>query len=85
MTRRNDLSAAEIRFTLDFSALEAALIDVGHDARALGFILGLGDLNTRPICHGYAHACVCAECVERERLARCPVVAVRQPWELEAA
>lgn len=32
-------------------------------------------------CHGYQNACVCAECVERERNAGSPPNHPRQPWE----
>lgn len=33
--------------------------------RELGLILGLGDLQHGPVCHGYQHACPCCECRER--------------------
>lgn len=51
--------------------------------RTLGLLLGLGDLQYKPVCHGYQNCCQCAECVERAT--RQPVEPVRQPWEFEAA
>lgn len=41
------------------------MIDVDHDARVLGFLLGLGDLNGEPVCHGYASRCDCSGCTAR--------------------
>lgn len=65
---------------------------VGRDARILGLILGLGDLDQPSPCHGYQNACVCNDCRERQRLqdkrdqaAASKVaelaVAPAQPWE----
>jgi hypothetical protein len=58
--------------------------------RTLGWHLGLGDLAQQdaPKCHGYANACRCPECRERERLTMeqpLEVRDVRQPWELQDA
>lgn len=38
-----------------------------------------------PVCHGYACCCVCADCLERTRLAAEPVVVPAQPWVPKAA
>lgn len=51
--------------------------------RELGFRLGLGDLESRPICHGYANACGCAHCLERENAPQ-QGERPRQPWESAA-
>lgn len=41
--------------------------EVDSAARKLGLILGLGDLNARPICRGYANGCECEDCRALER------------------
>ena len=56
--------------------------ELDFDARMLGFLLGLGDLERSPICHGYGNGCRCSEC--RERAKNKPPVVVRQPWEKAA-
>jgi hypothetical protein len=56
---------------------------LGWDARELGFRLGLGDLQRAPICHGYANACVCADCRAREETPE-PGKPAPQPWERAA-
>lgn len=43
------------------------MVDLDWSARELGLRLGLGDLNARPSCHGYSHACPCVECRGRGR------------------
>lgn len=54
------------------------------DVRILGLMLGLGDLQERETCHGYATGCVCKDCtarVERVReLQAMPRVTPEQPW-----
>jgi hypothetical protein len=69
-------------------ALNVPIID--RDARLLGLTLGLGDIVQQPICHGYANACICDDCTERQDLAdkRAANVAelpARQPWEPKRA
>jgi hypothetical protein len=59
------------------------LIRLSWSARELGLRLGLGDLQDSEICHGYANACVCSECVEREDGPK-RVERLRQPWESAA-
>ena len=41
------------------------MINLSIEARALGWQLGLGDLQTHPVCHGYANDCRCDGCLER--------------------
>lgn len=49
------------------------------DDRLLGMRLGLGDLEPRVRCMGYANACVCPVCVERSE--RPEQREIKQPWE----
>lgn len=61
---------------------EARLDALDIDARILGVLLGLGDLQDRERCMGYQNGCRCSECVERERLQREGKRPVRAfPWE----
>lgn len=55
-----------------------------RSAIALNFLLGLPPL-TVWVCHGYANACPCDECVERDRLAGVDLTAPLQPWEVRPA
>ena len=41
------------------------MINLSLETRALGWLLGLGDLQREPSCHGYACGCRCAGCLER--------------------
>lgn len=59
-------------------------MELDPEPRKLAFMLGLGDLNHTP-CHGYANACVCLECVERQRVGRRRKRRVALPWEQDAA
>ena len=56
--------------------------------RQLGWHLGLGDLaqQDETPCMGYANACRCPDCQDREELAMTtPALGeIRQPWELKA-
>ena len=49
--------------------------------RQLAWILGLGDLGYKLICHGYQHGCECVECSDRANMRASKPV--RQPWEPE--
>lgn len=54
-------------------------------ARLLGIRLGLGDLNRPQPCMGYANACVCDDCRERQQLAHADTgPRPRQPWEVRS-
>ena len=50
---------------------------IDFDARALGFLLGLGDLAEREVCHGFPNGCGCVGCVDREELA---IIADKRSW-----
>jgi hypothetical protein len=58
------------------------VIELDTDARVLGFLLGLGDLNHQP-CLTFACGCVCDDCRARADAPR-PKKAAPQPWELAA-
>lgn len=50
--------------------------------RILGHLLGLGDLQYREPCHGYANGCACSACDERLKWKELPAPeSPRQPWE----
>lgn len=57
---------------------------ITRDDRILGLALGIGDIIQPAPCMGYANACVCTDCTERQRLAdeRSARPAPRQPWEV---
>jgi hypothetical protein len=49
------------------------------DDRVLGFLLGLGDVQDREICHGFPNACMCSQCRWRDENPPADE-AVAQPW-----
>lgn len=57
---------------------------IGLEARRLGLLLGLGDLDHPPVCHGYANCCVCDDCAERQRIVSTVIELPRQPWDARA-
>jgi hypothetical protein len=67
---------------LDRRQLGGRVIELDTDARVLGFLLGLGDLNHRP-CMTYSCGCVCGECSARAAMPA-PAQPAPQPWELVA-
>lgn len=54
-------------------------MELSFAERQLGWLLGLGDLQSKPICMGYANCCVCDLCMDRESQPKRK--RVRQPWE----
>lgn len=43
------------------------MVDLDPASRALGLILGVGDVNAAPACSGYQHGCPCPGCKARAK------------------